>query len=155
MPQWKVSIHSYTSSDFRYWKSLCMDMWVWASVMKTFVRMFVHANVCSLEHIMHLLLPNICIPPCLACRKLWLNKPTALSAIGCLPLIVEIRPWATTPQSKFDTQEGVFSLERGVSVVGETTFLGSSLIILYVLILEFHFNLVTFYVKSLKGWVVC
>lgn len=45
----------------------------------------------------------------------------------------------------------MFSLERGVSVVGETTFLGSSLIILYVLILEFHFNLVTFYVKSLKG----
>lgn len=62
-------------------------------------------------------LPNICIQLCLGrCRKLWLPKPTALSAIGWVPVMVEIRPLATTPQSKFDTQEGVFSYcERGVS----------------------------------------
>lgn len=62
---------------------------------------------------------NICIPTCLVwCRKLWLPKPTALSAIGWLPLMMEIGPLATTPQSKFDTQEGVFSYwgERCVCV---------------------------------------
>ena len=105
MPQWKVTIHSYTSSDF------CAEI-VCVRANRDENTCACLSNVCNLLHTMHLFffLLNICIPTRLVwCRKLWLPKPTALCAIGWLPLMMEIAPVATTPQSKFDTQDAVFT----------------------------------------------
>lgn len=51
MPQWKVIIHSYTSSDF----SAAVKQSAYGHVCKkTRAYVFVYANVCRLSHVVHL-----------------------------------------------------------------------------------------------------
>lgn len=156
MPQWKVTIHSNTSSHFCFvllWKGLCIGLSVGACVMTTCVYVCTRECLQSLAHHapfitehLHTPLPNV-------------RQETVVAQTNS-----SLNYWLSASHGQNqalsnNTPIKVWHSGRGVPLLGVKCvwfwWNNIFLIICKHAFILVWLSLVSFYVKSLTGWIVC